>query len=248
MTEEGQGIEKTSIDLFWPTFAFVCGVLIAVSFTRKVAEILLFLANLLYYRSWLIFAVLAIAVICYFALKYFEQMEQVRIETALSKEYREQIKDEVKTDLAARIRHADRVTENIQGQRLRLQKISGNIIQQTDELQQDQTSFIYFVEQVTDLLGRRSKKLQAELPDNPVQVEKIKNRDEKLRTELNEVLQAMSETFPELAGNIPVLEPPVEEHIDTLYLKRAKPGSGRIDEYRRKRVKVASGTKSTLRR
>ena len=235
MTDECQDMEKSGTDLFWPSFAFVCGILVGAAFTRKVAEILLFLANLLYHRSWIIFVVLAIAVICHFALKYLERIEQVRTETTLSIEYREQIRHEVETDLAARARHAARLIQSMQNQRQRLQKVSGGIIQQSDELQQDQSSFIYFVEQVNELLGRRSKKLQAEFPDNPVQLEKIQKRDKKLRTELYDVLQAMSETSPELAVSIPMPEP--EEHVETLYLKHAKPKSGRVAEYKRKRVR-----------
>jgi len=249
MIDEGRDIEKSSRDLFWPTFAFVCGVLAGASFTTKVAQILLFLATLLLHRSWIIFAMLAIAVACYFSLKYLGQIERLRLETVLSEEHYEQIKLEIETDLATKTRHVDSLIQTVKSQHQRLQKISGGIIQQTDELQQNQTSFIFFVEQVSGLLGRRSKKLQNEFPDNPIQLEKIQQRDQKLHAELNDVLQSIAETFPELAGSIPVPEPEsVDEHMETLYLQQPKPKSGKIAEYRRKRVKVAKGSKSTRRR
>jgi len=195
------------LDLFWPTFLLFVGVVIGGNFSERVRTVTYLTAEILLYRWWIFMVPLLLLVAAVAVIWYLERMERARAEADLSRAERDRIRAEVEDALAAQVRHVERISAMMTEQRQRLQKLMGSVYGEADQLQQDQVAFIYFVDQVSDLLGRRSKRLQAELPDNPVQADKIRQRDEKLQNELSEILQGIGETFPDLTGSIPKPEP-----------------------------------------
>ncbi len=232
---------------FWLLFCSVCGVVSSGVYHERTQQILLLLAEIIYNRWWLVFLVLLVIVAGHFTVQYFIKLERIRIETELTDKARRQIWAKLEKDQATKNRHIDRLQQTLQSQRQRLQKSAGNVYQEADRGQQDRLSFVHYVEQVQDLLARRSERLQKQLPDNPVKLEKVRQRDHKLQAELYEVLQGLGETFPEVARTIPPPRPMKEpESMEVLELKERKE-TGRVAEYKRKKIKSSSAPTSSRR-
>lgn len=243
------GGSRGYFDILGYFFCFAGGIIIGGIFTGRVEQILIVMAEVMYHRSWIIITPVTVIIAGIFLIKYFNNVETIRIETSLTRGYKNQLRQEIENKMAAKIHKAKKTTQSTDSHKKRLQQSLARIIDGGNQLQQDQANFLHFVEQINNLLHKRSIKLQKEIPDNPISLEKILERDIRLHEQLNDTLHGICETFPDLKGSVPVLNPVLRKpqelpattsDIVVLEKEKEQPKSGRVPEYKKRKLKRRS--------
>lgn len=226
----------------WPV-GFVVGLVVgSYAVSEIVAQALVTLCELVAYRwPWLVLLAV-VAVSLRYGLRYVGQVESARERVRLSTRERDRLRGEVLAEASDRVRQAERVEVLARERMAALRRLAGRVYEDTDRLQGEVVAFAGFVDHVTEVLRRRSKAIQKEAGE-PVKVAKVVGRHNQTVSEFAEILEGISEAFPDLAGAVPMLEPlPIPELPDSLpdldryesvYLKQ-KPGDyeGRTMKYK----------------
>jgi hypothetical protein len=215
--------------LLWVLGACGVGVLLGSIFFGRVETALIYVGQTIAYRPFLFMVIVLVGIGAYGWISHAEKQEAARMKTKLIDDELHRIKAQVKHDLATRKHEINRLETKMNANRDRLRDMTVRVITDTDKLHKELVEFVWFVDHVNELLDRRSKKLCDALPDNPVAIDEIRQRDEKMRTELNKVVEMIRNAFPSLADSIPSPRKPIQssgqildsdEAIEVLELKR----------------------------
>jgi len=238
---------------FWLVFLpAIGGVLVGAIFTGNVETLLVSLIRTIYYRPFfaLLVTILLIAALGY--IHYLEKIERAQKETMLSDDARQRIRAELEHELRTKRSDIERKEQLLSTKRDRLHGFALSAYREIDLLQQNHNYFIHHIEAVAKLLQRRSQSLQKEMPENPVAVDELRQRNERLQGELRDILKDLSITFPDMSGSLPKLpDPPpptaattpikpalAPGHIEILALKdELENKQRRVPEYEKKRLK-----------
>ena len=232
--------------LLWASGACGVGVLIGGIFAGNVETILYYLVQTIVYKPFLFLLVVLVCIAVYGWLIHSERQEIARTKTELSVDEKRHIKAKVEHQMLTRKHDINRMETKMNANRDRLRDMTVRVISDTDKLHKELIEFVWFVDHVNELLDRRSKKLRDALPDNPIAVDEIRKRDEKMRTELNKIVEMIRCAFPDLAGSIP---PPGKTPIlpsgqisenDALEVLELKQEAEKVAEYESKKQPKAT--------
>jgi hypothetical protein len=219
-------------------------------------EILMILAGLLLDRIWAVVIVLmasAVAIVAGgYTIKFFLNKIQIQKQTELTAEAFQQIEAQVIKLHDKKFRELDALHRQIEERLTNIRKTFNTVLLSRQELQQEQLAFVSFVQGVASVLEKRSERLRDEMPENPVKVKGLLERDAKLHGHLQSVLVGMRADFPAIAAGIPDLKmlvipdvsvglvPVDRDGNEITTAGQAEDNKGRVAEFKGKRL-IRSG-------
>ncbi len=174
-------------------------------------EILIILAGLLLDRIWalviVIIASAVVAVVGSYVFRYFLCKIEIQKQKELSEEAFLKVEEQVIKQHGKKFRELDAQSRRIEERLTNLRTTFNAVLTNGQKLQQEQLSFVSFVQGAASVIEKRSNRLRDEMPENPIKIQGLIDRDTKLHGHLQAVLIGMRADFPAIAAGIPDLKP-----------------------------------------